>query len=566
MLRISNLDTITDKNNIKETIPKLMTKIQPILEKRRRLHEKYSRKADDKTLMYTTTQTKDGELNKKSNVVVSYEKFLTDISAGYLSGTPVYSVTYSQEEEKQKLIKELFDREVGDEEYKTAMELVIDYVTSFNDEATEHHDLVHDLLELTSCYEILYENENNEIVYSKYSPLSTVALWDYNIPANLIALVRVWDEKDINDKITHKCEITDKNGSKTYSVSENYQEVSETDNKNHHWGDVPAIAVETDYAIFEPCEDVIQCFETLIKNIRNTFQYNDKDCKMKFSNYMPENPITIEVPETDDDGKPIYEEDGTPRMKTIENEARKIEDEYIRDALNLYVGENGDVDWITKPLDSNGAIETLKVYTNLLFQLAGIPNTSDLAFNSTDLNASAIDRKFYIMNMMTASIVSKLKAAYQRRWKLIFDRINLKKNTNFDARDINIELPKNLPANNDEVIDSMLKLQNILSEQTIIEKIGYNYLDEKTKKDTEAEENMLANIERMKMLQEGGADLGDTTLQEQTGQDEINQMKSSDQIINEVENNTEEEQEKKIEEKENTDKKDNKADKKKKEK
>ena len=53
-----------------------------------------------------------------------------------------------------------------------------------------------------------------------------------------------------------------------------------------------------------------------------------------------------------------------------------------------------DVEWITKPLDSNGAVEVLKVYTNLMFQLAGIPNTNDLAFNSADLNASAIDRKF----------------------------------------------------------------------------------------------------------------------------------------------------------------------------
>lgn len=544
MLRISNIDTITDKGNIQETIPKLLQKINPILEKRRKLHEKYSRKADNSTLMYTqNVGTK--ELNKNSNVVVSYEKFLTDIASGYLSGTPVYSVSVSQEDDKKKLIKQLFDREIGDEDYKTSMELVIDYVTGFNDDATEHHDLVHDLLELTSCYEILYENQDNEIVYSKYSPLSTVAIWDYNIPANLLALVRVWDEKDINDTIIHKCEITDKNGTKTYSITDNYKEVSEDDNQNHSWGDVPAIAVETDYAIFEPCEDIIQCFERLVKNIRNTFQYNDSDCKLKFSNYMAQNPITIDEIVLDEDGNEVIGEDGFPVKKTIINQARVKEDEYVRQALALYVGENGDVSWITKPLDTTGANETLKLYTDLMFQLAGIPNTSDLAFNSTDLNASAIDRKFYIMNMMTASVVSKLKRAYQRRWKLIFDRINLKKNTNFDARDIDIDLPKNLPANNDEVIDSMLKLQNVLSMQTITEKIGYNYLDEKAKKDAEAEDNMLANIERMQMLAQGGADVEETTLQEQTGKEEINTMKSSDEIVKEVQNKKEEVEEEK---------------------
>lgn len=512
MLRISNIDTITDKNNIQETIPKLVRKINPILRKRKKLHEIYSRKANDSVVMFS---------GKKSDTVISYEKFLTDISAGYLSGKPIYSIATAMDEEKQKLLKEILDKEIPSEEYKEEMEILIDYIISANDDETEHHDLVHDVLELTGCYEILYENENNDIVYSRYNPLHTVAIWDYNIPANLVALVRVWDEKDINDKTIIKCEITDKLGTKTYSMTEQYKEVNEDDNQNHNWGDVPAIAVETDFAIFEPCEDVIQAYEQLIQNIRNTFQYNDSDCKLKFSGYMTENPITAE----DEDGKIIL------------NPARIKEDEYMEKAKTLYVGDGGDVDYITKPLDSNGAVEVLKVYTNLMFQLAGIPNTADLAFNSADLNASAIDRKFYIMNMMTANIISEMKKAYTRRFKLIFDRINLKKNTNYDFRDIDIELPKNLPANDDEKIDSTLKLQNILSEQTIIEKLGYNYLDERNKKDSEAEDNMMKNIERMQML---GEDTGDTTVMEQTGKEEIKTQKSDEEIMKEIDQKKEE--------------------------
>lgn len=525
MLRISNMETITDKNNISDTIPKLLKKINPILAKRRKLHEIYSRNANDKKLMFSGT---------KESTVVSYEKFLTDISAGYLSGKPVYSVSTTVDEEKQKLLNEILDKQISDEKYKEEMEIIIDYIVDYNDDETEHHDLVHDILELTSCYEILYENENNEIVYSKYSPLNTVAIWDYNIPANLIALVRVWEETDINEKIIRKCEITDKFGTKTYSISENYKEVIEEDNQNHNWGDVPAIAVETDFAIFEPCEDVILAHEQLIQNIRNTFEYNDTDCKLKFSNYASENTITKSELVTD-------EKTGEEKVVTSINPARIEEDNYIMQAKTLYVGENGDVNWITKPLDSTGAVEILKIYTNLMFQLAGIPNTTDLAFNSTDLNASAIDRKFYIMNMMTANIISQLKKAYLRRFELIFDRINLKKNTNYDFRDIKIELPKNLPANDDEKIDSTLKLQNVLSEQTIIEKLGYNYIDEKNKKDNEAEDNMIKNIERMQMLSDNGADIGDTTIQEQTGKEEIETNKSSDEILKEVDRKKEEE-------------------------
>ena len=324
-------------------------------------------------------------------------------------------------------------------------------------------------------------------------------------------------------------------------MTDQYKEVTETDNKNHSWGDVPAIAVETDYSIFEPCEDVILSFEQLIQNIRNTFEYNDSDCKLKFSGYSPLNSLTIDTYVTN-------EETGEEKLVTVENPARKIEDEAMLKAKTLYVQENGDVDWITKPLDSKGAIEILKVYVNLMFQLAGIPNTNDLAFNSADLNASAIDRKFYIMNMMTSNIISQMKKAYQRRWELIFGRINLKKNTKYDFRDIDIDLPKNLPANDDEKIDSMLKLQNILSLQTIIEKLGYNYIDEKNKKDSEAEDNMLNNIARMEMLSQAGANIDQGTIQEQTGKEEIATQKSDEELIEEVDKkNIEKEKEEKKE-------------------
>ena len=63
-------------------------------------------------------------------------------------------------------------------------------------------------------------------------------------------------------------------------------------------------------------------------------------------------------------------------------------------------------------------------------------------------------------------------------------------------------MKKNLPNNDDELIDSMMKLKDLLSEQTVIEKLGYNYLSEKAKKDEESASNMEANIERMKMLKD----------------------------------------------------------------
>lgn len=509
MLQIANLSELTAQD-----IPKLLEKVRPILKKRKELHERYSRKANQSTLMYS---------NDNGKTVVPFEKFITDLATGYTAGAPVYSVTDTIDEDKQRLLEFLLDKEQTDDDYKKSMEIIIDYIISFNDDATEHYDLIHDILELTACYEVLYENKDNEIVYAKYDPLQTVATYDYSTPLNMTGLIRTWEEEDLYGTVTTKVELTDINGTVTYSV--NGEVVSEDDNNNHNWGDVPAIAVEVDFAIFETCEDIISAFEQLIQNVRNTFQYNDSDCKLKISNYVPENDIMIE------------NEDGD----LVLNPARVIEDEQWIKSRTIYVGPDGDVVWLLKQLDANGVTTILKTYIDLIFQIAGIPNTSDLAFNSTDLNASAIDRKFYVMNMATANIVSQLKKAYTRRWELIFNRINLKKGTSFDFRDVEIQLPKNLPANDDEKIDSMLKLQNVLSLQTIIEKLGYNYLDEKNKKDSEAEENMINNISRMEMLQNAGAEIGDSTIQEQTGKEEIQTSKSSDEIIKEADKKKEDE-------------------------
>lgn len=507
MLQIANLEEYK-----KEDIPKLLELINPILTKRKNLHEKYTRQATSSKLMYS---------GKNDDTIVPFEKYITDLATGYLSGKPIYSVTDTLDEEKVNLLKSLLDKDPKEVDYKKGMEIIIDYVTGYNDDATEHYNLVHDILELTSCYELLYENEDNEIVYSKYDPLQTVATWDYEIPANLTGLIRVWDEKNLNEEKVTMVELTDKNGTRTFE--KNGDEVTDKEYRNHAWGDVPAFAIETDYSIFESCEDIIQAYEQLIQNIRNTYQYNDTDCKLKITNYSPENPMTI----VDDEGHSII------------NPARLEEDNAWLKSKTIYVGEGGDVSWLIKSLDANGSIEILKTYVDLMFQLAGIPNTTDLAFNSADLNASAIDRKFYVMNMATSKVVSELKKAYLRRWELIFNRINLKKSTNFDFRDIDIDLPKNLPANDDERIDSMMKLQGILSEQTIIEKLGFNYLDEKNKKDTEAEENMISNIERMKQLKDVG-EVEDTTIQEQTGKEEIKTQKTDNEILEEVQEKKEE--------------------------
>lgn len=451
---------IFDKTNTNEftldDYKKLFTMVDAVLSKRQNLHERYTRGSNGSTPLY------DGKSLK-----VPFEKFIVDLATGYLAGIPDYNVNVPNDLDS-KIRKDVFEKEVLDDEIINQMKSIIDYITNYNDDASEVYYLIRDLLLYGACYEVAYENDNNELIYTNLDGLNTVAIWDTNTPANLLAMVSKYTDKDKDGNDIQLYRIVDKFGIRVFETNGDKEVKEDTSlSKEHYWNDVPGFAVEIDFSIIENSEAFIATYENLLENVRNTYQYNDVDCKMKISGYKPQNRLTIK----DENGK------------TIINPDRVLEDEYVLKGRTFYTEEGGDAEWLIKTVDAAGVTTLLKYYVDSIFQLCGIPNTADLAFNSADLNASAIDRKFYVMNMKTQDIISNLKKALLRRFELIFNRINYKKGTKYDFRYITIDIPKNLPSMTDETVEQMIKLNGILSEETIIEKLGYDYETEKARKE-----------------------------------------------------------------------------------
>ena len=434
----------------------LFTQVSSVLSKRQDLHERYTRGSNDSTTLY------DGKSLK-----VPFEKFIVDLATGYLAGVPEYTVNVPSELDS-KVRKSVFEEEVLSDDLINEMKSIIDYITQYNDDANEVYYLIKDLLLYGACYEVAYENENNELIYTNLDALNTVSIWDTNTPANLLAIVSKYTDKTVDGQNIELYRIVDREGIRVYEVNGDKEIKQDTSlSKEHYWNDVPGFAVEIDFSIIENSEAFITTYENLLENVKNTYQYNDIDCKMKISGYKAQNKLTIK----------------NEKGETIINPDRIKEDEYVLKSRTFYTEEGGDAEWLIKEVDANGVTTLLKYYVDSIFQLAGIPNTADLAFNSADLNASAIDRKFYVMNMKTQDIVSNLKKALLRRFELIFNRINYKKGTKYDFRYILIDIPKNLPSMTDETVEQMIKLNGILSEETIIEKLGYDYETEKARKE-----------------------------------------------------------------------------------
>ena len=475
MVQLANIEELT-----KDNIYKLYDIVKPELDRKEKLYARYTRKSDDVTIF--------GAEKPKKNVTVPFEKYIVDIASGYLGGKePTYEVQDTADEKKKGLIQRLLNKVAKQPDYKESMQILLNYIVEYNDDGTENYTLVKDILITGSAYEILYENEDNEIVYSRVNPLQTQAIWDYSVPRNLIGVVQVYEEKDVNGTIRNVIKLTDKVGTRVFKGgqggSNSYEEVAEEEPNNHNWADVPFAVVEIPdgISLFEPVIELIDAYEQLIQNTKNTFQYNN-DAKLKVTGYRPEQPLLVK----------------NEQGKFVENPDRVVEDNTLLNMKVFYTPDDGDIAWVEKSIEDSAIQNTLKTYIDLIMMNTGVPQTTDLGFTKAD-NASAIDRKFFSLEQTTTQAMQLLKMAYKRRWELVFDRLNLK-GTKYDFRDITITLNKNLPANENEVVDMYMKLRGLISDETIIDRLPLNLdsTSEEEKMDDQNEKELNKEVEKAK--------------------------------------------------------------------
>ena len=122
-----------------------------------------------------------------------------------------------------------------------------------------------------------------------------------------------------------------------------------------------------------------------------------------------------------------------------------------------------------------------------------------LRLNINDNNSSALEKKFFPLDQALQQTDKLFKKELLRMWEMITNRINVKKNTEYDFRDIDVILVRNLPQNNQEILDNWLKLRGLLSDKTIIDHLPFD-LDaesELTEMDLQNQENIEKNIENM---------------------------------------------------------------------
>lgn len=533
MLRFSE-----DKLEEEKSISALFSSVSSELEARKKLYAEFRRKLTDEEL----ASLDDDDMK------VPLQRYLSIMAVGFFAGKPPVYKVHAYDKEIDQLNQDLFDKSPNDEEKVKEMEFIIKHVTDYNDDGKEFFSLAFDYFVKRGCYEILYKNSDSEIVYSKSDALETVAIWDYSVPKNLIGLYRLIRTTLANGEYQQMVELTTKSGKRYYMDTPEKRKLFGTDKyeaqfkdeplfkedtkkaEKNKWNDLQVIALENEHGlnIFENVDSLISGYERVIQNSRNTFKYND-EAILAVSGYAPENPMTIE----------------NEKGQTIINPARKLEDEYVLTSKVRYLQEGGKLEWILKQVNDNALQNHKKTLMDLICLCSFIPNMTDLGFTQAD-NNSALEKKFFALQQLITDAESDFKMGLLRRWELIFSKFNQDKGKEYDFRNVEITLQRNMPSDSSSETSRALSLRDLLSDETIIGMLPDD-LDPKNeiaKKQNESEDNMLKNIERMKAFKEQGANIDDASIQEQTGKEEISTLKDDREIVKEVNEKQQENQEK----------------------
>ena len=484
MLRYSK-----EKLDKEDSITKIYYMVQDELEARRKLYEEYRRKASDSELASENDE----------EIKVPFQRYLATMAVGYFAGKPPIYKVHAYDEEIDNLSVELFDTAPNSEEKVKEMEYIIKHITDYNDDGNEFLNLAFDYFVKRACYEMLYKNTEGEIVYAVSDALETVAIWDFSVPKQLIGLYRIINQTLADGKKMVMVELTTEKGKryyqadaeklKTFANNEagNEEKAKFKEDKKQRqgakWTNLQVVAIENEdnMNIFESVSSLINAYERVIQNSRNVFKYNDEAILM-VKGYSPENDMIIK------------DASGTDMV----NQARLLEDQQVLESRVRYIDADGDLKWVTKDVNDNALQNHKKTLVDLICMLAFVPNMQDLGFTNAD-NSSALEKKFFSLQQYVARAKGDFIQGLNRRWELIFDKFNKDKGKDYDFRNVEITIEPNIPTDMASMTDLAMKLRDILSDETVIGLLPFNFdpKNEIAKKETESQEQLEKNQENM---------------------------------------------------------------------
>jgi SPP1 family phage portal protein len=360
-----------------------------------------------------------------------YCKYITNMATGYFMGRGVRFLI------EDTAFKETFD-EVVDAEYTK------DSLFEISKEASK----------CGIAYELLYINEESKLRSKKFGASEFIPVYSNRVDEFLSGAIRVWEEYDIfADKVIKFAELYTKTEIITFKFSNGY---TETERRLHRFSDVPLIVYMNNEEKKGDYEDVISLVDAYDKAQSDTS--NDME---SFADAIL---LIIGA------GAGLFTDDEKEGTDGANGESSKQMN--VRNNRMMMLDEQGQAQWLVKNINDAATENYKNRLRNDMFFLAQVPALSDESFGA---NLSGVAIKYKLIGLEELSTIkeNKFRAALKKKLKFVVEFIKMVHNKEFDANGVTIEFDRNLIENITEIVESVEKLEGIISKKTQIAQLPF---------------------------------------------------------------------------------------------
>jgi len=354
----------------------------------------------------------EGKPNNK--LVHNYPSYIVDMFQGYLLGNPV---TYSSKDEK-------------------LMEVIQD-IFNYNDEQDENSELTRQAGTYGRGQEIIYLDEDTNIRFNEVDPLAMKIIYNQDITPKIIGAIRVYSIlSDDGQTETEYVECYDEREVATYELTN----MNEVDRFEHFFGDVPVVDYLNNASVKGDFEDVLSLVDAY--NLSRSNKTNDLEYFTDAYLYL----VNMSGTNSDD---------------VAEMKNNRV----------LLLDESGDAGFLVKPSNVEDSVEQIKVTNNDIHKFSKVIDLSDESFQTSD-SGVAMDYKLCAMDNVAGNKERKFKKGLQRRIELICNYLNFR-GSNFNYLDVSMKFEYKKPVDVTKRVDAAVKLNGIMSKETVLSIIPY---------------------------------------------------------------------------------------------
>lgn len=364
-------------------------------------------------------KTASNQFKPNNRIVSNFCSMITNTYSGYLTGK---QITYTSEKDI------------------TAIQEILNY----NDTGAEDTDFLMNALIAGIAYEICWIDADGKQRFKTLESENCIPVYSSSLDEELRAVIRYYKIDNIgtnNDK--YYVDVYRQDKVDRYKSDQGFSSLEFIEELPNYYNQVPIVVFPLNKnrtSIFDDIIDLQNAYNTLISSSVDDWEAF-ADCYLLIS------------------GMTLGDEE----------EAHKAIKE-MRENRIMVLDEGGEVKYLNKDIKMD-QIENLLVRINKkIHTISACPDFSDEAFGTS--SGIALQYKLLGFENTAGRIEKSMKKALQKRIELICSILSLTNGENV-WRDIKLTFHRNLPADIENIADTVNKLKDIVSDSTLLEQIPF---------------------------------------------------------------------------------------------